>query len=395
MEQTVLFVHGTGVRERRFRTLFAAVAENLGDHFDVQPCYWGGEFGVRFSEGRSIPDYKEASSVTPVEQAAWEDESRWAILEFDPLYEIRVLGLRAGDVVDLQPGDPGHDLRRDLNLLRETPALLDLLQATGYAPFWDKARSDLLHAQEFERAMAVAEPDAIHERQACARALVALMGHRAGGKGVPAPSEEDRQAIVDELIRMLGADVAGKAADLFAKAATVVLGGTALSMAPAATWVAARQRGAVADATAPMAGDILLYQVRGQAIRDYITTQIQDIGGPVTLLAHSLGGIACVDVLAKRLLPNVRRLITVGSQAPFLHELGALWSLERDESLPDHFPSWINVYDKKDLLSFVGERVFGDVVSDIEVDNHCSFPRSHSQYWSNPRFWTTLREAVL
>jgi hypothetical protein len=79
----------------------------------------------------------------------------------------------------------------------------------------------------------------------------------------------------------------------------------------------------------------------------------------VGVFAHELGGIACVDLLAMRPLPQVKGLVTVGSQAPYLHEIGALRGIRPGTTmLPPHFPRWLNVYDPYDFLSYVAEGVF-------------------------------------
>lgn len=396
MSDTVLFVHGTGVREERFGKLFAEVKERLeaiGTTATAQPCYWAGPYGAGLPE-RSIPGYKKPGDVTAQEKADWDDQTRWAILEFDPLYELRLLGMRAPTAAPPAADHPGAVLRHELLAFTDSPTLVSLVAAAGLAAEWNEAFDDLMQSHELSQALIEAEAGAIRERQACARAWVALAEYRVNEKGDRLPTPAERQAVVDELVHALGADVAGLAADIFAKVSTLFVGGVALSMAPAATWLAARQRSAVADATSPFAGDVLLYQARGDKIRSYIANQITSADGAVTLLAHSLGGIACVDLLAAQELPKVSQLVTVGSQAPFLHELGALSSLEPGARLPEHFPRWVNVYDKKDLLSFVGSGVFGDAVQDIEVDNGCSFPRAHSAYWGNPHFWSVLKELL-
>jgi hypothetical protein len=97
-----------------------------------------------------------------------------------------------------------------------------------------------------------------------------------------------------------------------------------------------------------------------------------------------------VDLLVLQALPQVRLLMTVGSQAPFLYEIGALPSLRRGQPLPDHFPDWLNVYDLNDLLSFTGQGIFGDRVSDLRVESRQPFPTAHSAYWSNPAVWRAL-----
>src|SRR5262249_7739166 len=93
-----------------------------------------------------------------------------------------------------------------------------------------------------------------------------------------------------------------------------------------------RRRGRLTDLTSPPVADILLYQAGGAKIRRAILETVKGLappGGPVVLLGHSLGGVACVDLLVRawKSLPEVQLLVTVGSQAPFLYECNALKSL--------------------------------------------------------------------
>ena len=78
----------------------------------------------------------------------------------------------------------------------------------------------------------------------------------------------------------------------------------------------------------------------------------------MVLIGHSLGGIACVDLLAGGTLTHVRLLVTVGSQAPLLYEMDALHGLRFGEPLPEHFPRWINLYDPHDSLSYKAAPLF-------------------------------------
>jgi len=167
----------------------------------------------------------------------------------------------------------------------------------------------------------------------------------------------------------------------------------------ASTW-ARRRRGAISDAAFGTAGDILLYQARGAGIRRFIREQIEAYEGDVVLLAHSLGGVACVDLLALEKLPQVVLLVTVGSQAPFFYEIGALQSLEFEDvppekRLPDHFPAWLNFYDLRDFLSYVGQPVFGKSrVVDVQIDSRLPFPDSHGGYFSNAEVWARTVAAL-
>jgi pimeloyl-ACP methyl ester carboxylesterase len=151
----------------------------------------------------------------------------------------------------------------------------------------------------------------------------------------------------------------------------------------------ANRRKAISDAAYPVAGDILLYQARGEAIRNRIQERILAAGGPVHVLAHSLGGVACVELLAMQTLP-VQQLITMGSQAPFFYEINALRCLTFGDPLPDSLPSWLNIYDLKDFLSYVGGDLFPGRVVDYLVDNRQAFPASHSAYWWNPKVWDAI-----
>jgi hypothetical protein len=116
------------------------------------------------------------------------------------------------------------------------------------------------------------------------------------------------------------------------------------------------------------------------------------------ILAHSLGGIACVDWLASKEYaedgPKIDRLITVGSQAPYFYEIDALVSLPYGAGLPDGLPKkWLNIYDRSDFLSYLAAPVFPGHARDVEVDNGQPFPDSHSAYWHNHRqVWKAVAE---
>jgi pimeloyl-ACP methyl ester carboxylesterase len=152
-------------------------------------------------------------------------------------------------------------------------------------------------------------------------------------------------------------------------------------------------RKSLSDLSALAIGDVLLYQSRGQEIRDFIRAKIEskDTKPPVTLVAHSLGGIACVDLLAMPNPPKVKKIITAGSQSPFLHELGALASLRPGEPLPDGFPPWLNFYDRNDFLSYIAKPFWPEVI-DHEVRSGQPFPDSHGAYFGSEDVWTKIRE---
>lgn len=169
--------------------------------------------------------------------------------------------------------------------------------------------------------------------------------------GGPSLDSHTRDALVESVKPLLGYDTRG----VF-KFLTTPFRGLAERIA---TNQIRRKRTALTDATYPGVGDILLYQANGDAIRTFICDEIDKLkGDDVFLLAHSLGGIACFELLIERRPVNIKGLITFGSQAPFFYEIG-----DRKHSTTQpccrSFPPWINFYDLNDPLSYVGEKLFG------------------------------------
>ena len=89
--------------------------------------------------------------------------------------------------------------------------------------------------------------------------------------------------------------------------------------------------------------------------------------------------------------PTVSKLITAGSQSPFLHELGALASLHPGDSLPERFPPWLNFYDQNDFLSYIAKPFWPGVI-DHEVRSGQPFPDAHGAYFGSEDVWTKIRE---
>src|ERR1700733_8028298 len=58
-------------------------------------------------------------------------------------------------------------------------------------------------------------------------------------------------------------------------------------------------RARASRAIAPAIGDILHYQAMGKQIRDLIRKKIESIPGDIFILAHSLGGIACFELMVE------------------------------------------------------------------------------------------------
>lgn len=387
MIKTVLFVHGTGVRKASYEFTLARVAKGLhaiAPEVRLEPCLWGDTHGAALRmAGASIPDFAPAPAAAPKDDQI---VALWELLARDPLFELRELsasspaGMAAPSVMRVKAGMAAAlaDLKEDLSV----HALLDGGVLSGQ---WGRAHAIVSKSHALKDAMEATRTAYAPLRIAIARALVACVQHQLADSNLPVLDVRVRNKIVDRCITLLGGKEMGGVMDWLEGR----LIGLAVNWANAK---ARRERDALFSSAAPTAGDVVMYQARGQEIRDFIETRIRECGPDVAVIAHSLGGIACVDLLIKKSLPEVKLLVTAGSQSPFLYEINALSSLEFGEPLPEHFPTrWLNFFDRNDLLSYAASKVFKDRAVDIEVHSEQPFPDSHAAYWDNPMLWDSLQ----
>ncbi|MFI8321217.1 hypothetical protein [Streptomyces sp. NPDC085529] len=397
---TVLFVHGTGVREPGYSEGLERVRAGLRPSrpdVTVTPCYWGGRAGSALrSGGLSVPGYGTGRDVADPggrgTDGGDEDVELWGLLYLDPLLELRLLAAESGGRRELPPGavPPGEALSAAALALGADERLRGLLDSAGIGGEFAAAVASVVTSPDgrgFLRSPAAADgPDVL------ARAFAAeAVRRRAERSGSAAAFDGTaRDEAVERMTALLTAaltDGAGTHRGPVTRGVKRLAGRLALGLASAQ---AVKRRSALTDAAHPAAGDVLLYLARGGAIREIVAEAVRTAEPPVVLLAHSLGGIACLDLLVERALPEVALLVTVGSQAPFLYELGALPSLEHGRPLPAHVPRWINVYDPRDLLGYIGAGVFPGRVEDVAVDGRQPFPLAHSAYWGNPELYRLL-----
>ncbi len=391
---SIVFVHGTGVRAASYRQSFESIIAGLSELRPRPPivqCLWGAACGAQLlNGGASIPDF---DSTNPPSKKEEQDVVSWTVLYEDPLYELRLLGLC--------PPPPGANLpvaradeecRRLLQTISSDNEILAQLRKCKLSDVWETALDGLLKSSEFTAALNFSGNRMTTEhRETVARALVAQsLVLRRDDEGLIAVNGQERDALVEMALVKLGGRTRSWLGDKLKKTALWVptLYGT---------W----RRGKLSEQSFPAAADILLYQSRGQAIRDFIrqtiARAIETHGQPVTLLAHSLGGIACVDLLLEENPPPVELLITVGSQAPLLYEANALVSREYTaEPLPQSFPRrWLNIYDPRDFLSYVARGVFhGPEIKDVRVNNGQPFPHSHISYWDNREVFDAISKEL-
>jgi len=392
---SVLFVHGTGVRTSDYEPSFKQVSHELlarRPDLQVLRCLWGDKLGSRLhAHGASIPLYDTTRSLQAVED---EDSERdlWSLLYQDPLFELRLLSQFRGDTIvgtsgrDIVLGrlSPGDELDDQVRSFVVSPTLQRKLDEMGIAQVFPEARVVVVNSAPYQNAIRTAPQTLGEYRAAIARTLAAQSialceQHQLFAANLwNAPLRDE---IVTLLLIAFGDTERSIAGDL----ATLVI-------AHPLTLYLRHWRGKTTDAASLFPGDILLYQARGEPIRQFIREQIEQADPPVVLLAHSLGGIVCVDLLNQQesMRQQVHLLVTVGSQTPFLYEIGALQSLSPDQPLPPDFPSWLNIYDLNDFFSYIGASVFPDRVQDVLVDSGQPFPQAHGAYWINPATWNAI-----
>ncbi len=382
----IMFVHGTGVRRPSYVATYAILEDCLSRYAipgDLAPCLWGDDLGA-VAPALSLP-----TPPPEAKPAAWSEEqefARWDLLYQDPLFELRLLKQRPSDgPVPSGIPRPDRELWKRIQAYRPSAKMNALLRRFGLEAYWQGAWERTM-VDDPTGAVLNASPDEIGEPgQAIARALVASLLISAIEDGSSLPDGHRRDEMVDLLVDEWQARVAG--------IGTFLMSFFGDAVATVATPIIRWKRGQLSTAAAPAAGDVLLYQARGAKIRQYVKHCAEALKTDVVILTHSLGGIASVDLLAMEEVPCVKKLITVGSQAPLLHEIGALHGLEPGtKALPSHFPEWLNIYDPNDFLSYLAGLVFASPkVRDCRVESGQPFPQSHSAYWANPDTWEAIR----
>ncbi|HSI56924.1 MAG TPA: hypothetical protein VLA16_05165 [Ideonella sp.] len=384
MAKRLLFVHGTGVRQAGYEASLAVIRRQLAAHapeVGVAECLWGETAGARLHhEGASIPTYGVSRGVGVSDDEA--AQALWDLLLQDPSFELGLLATAPAEKKATPPNavHPLAGLMANFQVLKGSAARPELLAALALDGHWLAALDAVEQSAGFKGAKASALAGQPPHRDALARAIVAGLAKASLEAGGPVPDAASRDALAQALQALLADDTRG----VF-KLVTAPFRGLAESIA---TWQIRRKRSSLTDASYPAAGDILLYQAHGDGIRQFIADQIEACAGDeVFVFAHSLGGIACFELLVQQRPAPVKGLITFGSQAPFFYEIGALKHLKTTEALPGHFPSWINFYDLNDPLSYVGEQLFTGRVSDYRIESGESFPASHSAYLHSRELW--------
>jgi hypothetical protein len=305
----------------------------------------------------------------------------WAMLDLDPLCELSAFGESVRDELDPRAASVGVVVSRAVATLCRDTGVARAAADAGLIDVFTEAVDEIMSEPVANACLVEARAGAA---VLLARAIVASAQRRcdlALEMSTPVQGSDRDRLVVAISIALAPMVDRGVVRDL-------AVGGARLTWSVAGAPAVERRRRAITDAASPAAGDVMRYLARGQRMRDHVLSCLVDAPPPLVLVGHSLGGIMAMELLCTQEVAGVVALVTVGSQAPYLYELEALPILVDD--LPASVPSWTNIYDPRDLLAFVAEPIFGRRVRDEVVDNECPFPRAHSAYVTNPRFYQIL-----
>jgi hypothetical protein len=399
MQGTLIFVHGTGVRQADHDASLTAIRDGAARNgltgITIVGCLWGDHAGVKLDRVEAtLPPGTSTRSLTAAPPTAAELEvATWALLLDDPLFELRVAAQGApaagGVVIGALP--PDQEAVARLNALATAP--LDLSDTgLGQAEIAAAARRVATAPELRGAALAAGSADDPDLLAAMARAVVAdaLAARRGDPAAALAPAAVNG-AVRDALVaRVQAALTVGPTRSLTGWLKDRLTG---FVTGKVTDYVLDRRR-QVALTSVPKAGDIVFYQRRGDAISQFVEQALTGLAPPVVAVCHSLGGIILVDLLTRPNPPRVDLLVTLGSQSPILYALDALQHLRLDQAQPVPFTPWLNVYNRADFLSFRAAEIFGNRpnIIDEEIDPGVPFPEAHGSYFHSDRVYQLIRQ---
>jgi hypothetical protein len=425
MGSTVVFIHGTGVRD--VSGAITKIRQGLSDvvRWDQPRVYaieWGRAVGADDLDiTPALPPRHSPRSAAPrgvADNPATADEddesALWELLMADPYAELRIMAASegSGDSPTEAPDPTVAPLSDDIiKLVQGIDTGQDALSPSGIdadvlAAARDRLADDAVLVDAAEGGF-----DLSDLAPAIARALVAdcLQQYLAPQAPPVVSSPSDVEAA--EPLALYDADSRDAAVDAITGSIEPgvprgVIGDFGKRIfAKIATRVAVDKRSNYMNPFSDFLRDVSRYLTHGAEIRKYLADQIRkvDDGKGLIIVAHSLGGIAAVDLLSdpavmqsdKRL--PVDLLVTVGSQAPYLYLLDSLHTLSpKSPGEPPPFEPWLNIYNPEDLLSFCAARVWPNSthIRDEAIDSGVPFPMSHSAYWTQKRLYELIRESL-
>lgn len=370
MPGTILFVHGTSVRDDGYQKTLEKIRNgvwNVGIRDAEFPqCSWGEAHGIETGLiSDTLPNDEGLLAVSEAPSAMELDVALWTYLLLDPMFEINLVTGQAQGA-----GSTSFLGERIAALGSADFSTLDL-DGTGLTTVdLNEARTKLSPRLD-AIASSTVEPLSNDEVAAMlARALIAqtaLLEHFS--EMGTEPTAVLNRAIRDTLVSEIAATMSPDGVETF-----VGIPGGSLVVRRAllilTNYIRDRRTPLMVERVGPFVGDILLYQRRGEQMLEFVTESLRNATPPVIAIGHSLGGIMLVDLLSRPNPPRIDYLITAGSQSPFFYAIDALDTLRPGESNKIDVP-WLNLYDRNDLLSFLAANVFESsdaVIEDKEME---------------------------
>ena len=321
------------------------------------------------------------------------------VLDLDPLHELTQLELlwreRSKEQRPLLEPDTAEARCRALRpTVSADPELRILLDEIGIAEGFAQALASVAESELVQRCVAgvrnASGPDWGIFADYLAEAVIAEAFRVTRPPSPRQYSVESRNALAGRMVDLLQGRQLG-----LREFATAIGRGALTAAGHGATAAGGKVvqywRGPFSTAIQPFVGDIFRYLAFGEPLRRFIANQILSARPPVVLVGHSLGGIACLDLLAREPGLPVAHLVTIGSQGSQLYRMGALPGLPDEQTLPAGFPCWTNVYSRHDLLSYLAGQVFGhSQVTDVEISGAQTMPAAHSDYFNRPALYELL-----
>ena len=424
MSAPVFVIHGIGVRDRADFTAMVARLESAVGGVMLHPIFWG-DLGAKYRWlERTIPLARTADEVrgpggpnaAPNDgrndgRNGTEDEAR--ALELAALFAGGDTPTEVRDDEVPQPvieaalanlRTPGEEIRDGVTVAQE---VRDAIAARWPETRWLRLVQDpqLLEAVGAALTEPLSEPRADRQPAGPTR--------REAPAGVFEIRDEEAAADIEQdpavTVEVRGIDLRGFVHRRIQDLDRVV--GAAFGAAGGK--LNAYLRTSLLPGITRFAGDILVYQRHRSEIAQRVRDVIHAVDGaagsdaenPVTIVAHSLGGVIAVDLATADDPLWVRSLVTFGSQSPFFHVCdprgGRLQPFDGGPPvrLPPSIGSWTNLWEPFDPLAFIAGKVFQmhdqTPPDDQEVDHLMSSGLwTHSAYWELDALSDAVRKSV-
>jgi len=273
MLHTIVFIHGTGVREPVYTALFSLVQQALSfrlgaPRIHLEPCYWGGNCGSKlFLDGASVPEADTTRAIDGEEDEADYHLALWGLLHRDPFAELDLLALRQPNG-EPPPGrePPGYELYQLVQTLTIEPdelepdqkqKLASLFATADLGSHFEVARAEV--AEKYREVIEAATEPLGQCRVAIARAIVARSAQLYREvNDVPDGYLTLTGTLCDRVVDLLVAALGGQERDV----GNWVEERAGRLIKHVATGWFRRRRGRYSEHFAPFGADIVIYQTR-------------------------------------------------------------------------------------------------------------------------------------